>query len=92
MRDISNNTRRLLAEKIINDVLFMAEMGQLTLSHSIRGSIVTNNEHVVNNDEYPQAGSNCYQGLYPETLSGAATNSENSNQSLTSYVTNFSDT
>lgn len=35
MRDISDNTQKLLAEKIINETLFLAEMGQLTTSHSI---------------------------------------------------------
>ncbi|XP_030022585.2 uncharacterized protein LOC115441812 [Manduca sexta] len=35
MKDIRNDTQRLLAEKMINEVLFMAEMGQLSMSHCI---------------------------------------------------------
>lgn len=35
LRDIAlkDNTQRLMAEKIVNDALFLAEMGQLTLAH-----------------------------------------------------------
>lgn len=35
MKDICDNTQRLLAEKLINDVMFLAEMGLLTTTHSI---------------------------------------------------------
>ncbi|KAJ4438834.1 hypothetical protein ANN_14787 [Periplaneta americana] len=34
LRDLPNN-QRILAEKIINETLFLAEMGQLTLSHRV---------------------------------------------------------
>ncbi|KAL1516263.1 hypothetical protein ABEB36_000182 [Hypothenemus hampei] len=38
LRDMSSKTQQLLAEKLINEVLFMAEMNQLTLSHTISAS------------------------------------------------------
>ncbi|KAL1506504.1 hypothetical protein ABEB36_005855 [Hypothenemus hampei] len=34
LRDVSNKTQKLLAEKIINEVLFMAEMDQLILPYT----------------------------------------------------------
>ncbi|XP_064089470.1 uncharacterized protein LOC135203599 [Macrobrachium nipponense] len=36
MRAVQDNIQRILAEKIISDALFMAEMGQLTMTHSIQ--------------------------------------------------------
>ncbi|XP_021925314.1 uncharacterized protein LOC110832535 [Zootermopsis nevadensis] len=42
LRDLTNNTQRLLAEKIINEALFLAEMVQLTLSHCINASSTFN--------------------------------------------------
>ena len=41
MRAVQDNIQRILAEKIISDALFMAEMGQLTMSHSIQQSSPT---------------------------------------------------
>ncbi|XP_075225594.1 uncharacterized protein LOC142326780 [Lycorma delicatula] len=35
MIDMSDDNQRLVAEKLINDTLFMGEMGQLNISHSI---------------------------------------------------------
>jgi patatin-like phospholipase/acyl hydrolase len=95
MRDMSNNTQRLLAERIINDALFMAEMGQLAMSHSIRDSIhnassmgFPTSQHFNNN--YPHFPESQTRSYY-ETPSPVTMNSDNSNQSLASYVSHFSD-
>jgi len=90
IRDISNNTQRLLAEKIINDALFMAEMGQLTMSHSIRDSINSTSsmgfptsQHFDNNyPHFPQSHTTSYY----EPSSPVTVNSDNSNQSITRFV------
>jgi hypothetical protein len=48
LRDLMNTTQRLLPEKIINEALFMAEMGQLTLSHCINASSTFNSPQYSN--------------------------------------------
>ena len=66
IKDISNSTQRLLVEKIINDALFMAEMGQLTMSHAIRDSINSTSsvcfpasQHFNNNYTQPHQSQTC---------------------------------
>jgi patatin-like phospholipase/acyl hydrolase len=95
MKDISNDTQRLLAERIINDALFVAEMGQLTMSHPIRDCIhnassmgFPTSQHFNNN--YPHFAESQTRSYY-ETHSPITMNSNNSNQSLPSYVSHFSD-
>lgn len=96
MRDITNNIQRLLAEKIINDTLFMAKMGQLTSVHRIHGE--TNNTYSTDcpspqhlNTNYSNFPSTFPQSqVHYETLSPVTTN-DNSNQSIASYISNFSD-
>ena len=85
-----------IRDRIINDALFMAEMGQLTMSHAIRDSINSDSsvcfpasQHFNNN--YPQPHQSQTRTYY-EPLSPVITwNSENSNQSIASYVSSFSD-
>jgi hypothetical protein len=76
----------LLVEKLIKDALFIAEMGQLTLSHCVSGSIdnISSMEFSAslfcnnfNCPHFPQSQTtSCH-----ETLSPATMNSDNSTQS-----------
>lgn len=100
MKDISSNNQRLLAEKIINEALFMAEMGELTMSHAIRNSNNLNNVSTPSCTEFPtsqnfsiggsfsQPHSSTYYQLQPPVVNE---NNIRSNQSLASYVSSFDD-
>jgi hypothetical protein len=96
MRDISSHTQRLLAEKLINDALFMAEMGHLSVSHSVNGSVDNTSSVRFPAPLYCNTG-NCphFSGSQTtschETLSPTTMNSDSSTQSVGSYVANLSD-
>lgn len=85
LRDISNSTQKLIAEKLMYDALFLAEMGQLNMTHSIRDSCENRNS----------SGSNYSQFNHPprtyENLSPAIGSADNSNHSLASYLSHFSE-
>lgn len=96
MRDVSDNTQRLVAEKIINETLFMAEMGQLTQTHTICRSdnsepnnVSLSPQHINNNnnDGFSQQSGSTYFQLQPALTEG----SDSSCQSLASYYSNFGD-
>lgn len=52
LRDLEK-TQRLLAEKIINDTLFEAEMGKLTISHRVMSSTTTRFDEVYSRSSTP---------------------------------------
>lgn len=92
MRDIRDNTQKLIVEKLINDALFLAEMGQLNMSHSIRSS--SENMHSSRLSSFPQLNNSSHSNepvrMYGNCSQGIA-NTENSNLSISSYLSTFSE-
>lgn len=92
MKDIRDNKQKLIAEKLINDALFLAEMGQLDMSHSIRSSSENMHSSRLSSFQQQNNSSHCNEPvrIYGNFSQGIA-NTDNSNLSISSYLTNFND-
>jgi len=95
MKDIKDNNQKLFAEKIINEALFMAETGQLTMLHSITSMQL----HPPSIIQYQQSN-NGYNNQITDIRNNFGTHinehehgssDENSNQSVSTYISNYSD-
>lgn len=93
MRDIKDNTQKLLVEKIINEALFMAEMGQLSMTHSINNITLmhlTQLQHS-NYESNNQITANHLTQTFNYANTPNHSTDDSSNQSLRSFISNYSD-
>lgn len=96
LREITED-QRIIAEKIINDTLFLSETGSLTLSHSVKGSEFMNTTYspqaVMSTQVHYEDDVNHFQSspTYPHVVTPQSTFSRpSSQQSASSYLSNFS--
>ncbi|KAJ8946660.1 hypothetical protein NQ314_008832 [Rhamnusium bicolor] len=93
LRDLAKE-QRIIAEKLINDTLFLAEMGNLTLSHSVKGPECTN---INSNQPFMPTTQYQYQHQVNSQFQSPQYQNEDSTQftvsrpsSARSYFSNFS--
>lgn len=95
LRDIQDKNQRLLAEKLINEAVFLAETNQLTFGHSVTTVPILHQQRSQYFSQQNRYERTIVSPPFPsptETVceSGNEYLNDDSNLSLASYVTNFS--